>query len=81
MLRKNDWPLQEVCALVIDMCAVLLERPNILTTTIVAISQMILLIILDEDQIFLTYGARTLQKQHRFAKNVPLLKQNIMVRV
>ena len=26
---KNDWPLQDACALVIDMCAGQLERPNI----------------------------------------------------
>ena len=33
--RKNVWPLQEARALVIDMCAGQLERPNIPVTTIV----------------------------------------------
>ena len=31
--RKNDWPLSEACALVIDMCAVQLKRPKIHETT------------------------------------------------
>ena len=27
--RKNDWPLQEACTLVIDVCEGQIERPNI----------------------------------------------------
>ena len=34
MSRKNYWPLKEARALVIDMCAVQLDRPNISATTI-----------------------------------------------
>ena len=29
---KNDWPLKEECALVVDICTNLLKRPNILTS-------------------------------------------------
>ena len=34
MSRKNDWPLKEARALVIDMCSGQLERPNILASTL-----------------------------------------------
>ena len=39
--RKNDWPLKEAHALVIDMCAGKLEWPNIPASTIVLVISVI----------------------------------------
>ena len=40
MSRKNDWPLLEACALVVDICAGQLEQPNILASTIATCCKM-----------------------------------------